>query len=115
MSRVKRGTIANKRRRKILKLAKGFRFARSRKERAAREALHHAGNHAFAHRKDKKNDFRRLWTTRINAAGRAYGMSYSRFIDALKKKDIGLNRKMLADIAAHNPESFERIVTSVQK
>lgn len=115
MSRVKRGTIANKRRRKILKLAKGYRFARSRKERAAREALHHAGNHAFAHRKDKKSNFRRLWTTRINAAVRAQGMSYSRFINALKKKGIEINRKMLADMAANNPETFGRIVKSVQE
>lgn len=115
MSRVKRGTIANKRRRNILKLAKGYRFARSRKERAAREAINHAGNHAFAHRKDKKSDFRRLWTVRINAAVRSYGMSYSRFINALKKKGVALNRKMLADLAANHPESFERVVKSVQE
>ena len=114
MSRVKRGTIGNKRRRKILKLAKGYRFARSRKERAAREAINHAGNHAFAHRKDKKGDFRRLWTTRINAAVRMHGLSYSKYINALKKANIGLNRKMLADLAANHPDAFERVVKRVQ-
>lgn len=114
MSRVKRGTIGAKRRRNILKLAKGYRFARSRKERAAKEALNHAGNHAFAHRKDKKGDFRRLWNVRINAAVRAHGMSYSRFIDALKKKNIELNRKMLSEIAADHPGTFERVFKTVQ-
>ncbi len=114
MSRVKRGTIGAKRRRNILKLAKGYRFARSRKERAAKEAINHAGNHAFAHRKDKKGDFRRLWNVRINAAVRANGMTYSRFIDALKKKNIELNRKMLSEMAADHPETFERVLKTVQ-
>lgn len=114
MSRVKGATNALKRRRKILKLAKGYRFARSRKERAAREAIHHAGNHAFAHRKDKKSDFRRLWNVRINAAVREHGMSYSRFIAALKANNIEINRKMLAEMAANNPESFARIVEKVK-
>ncbi|MCD8494730.1 MAG: 50S ribosomal protein L20 [Candidatus Pacebacteria bacterium] len=115
MSRVKRGTIANKRRKNVLKLAKGYRFGRSKKFRQAKEAILHAGNHAFAHRKDKKGDFRRLWTIKINAAVRAFGLSYSRFIDMLKKKDITLDRKVLADIAEHNPQAFENIVSEAKK
>ncbi len=116
MARVKRGTTSLKRRRNILKQTKGYRFGRSKKERQAREAIAHAGTHAFAHRRDKKNDFRRLWNIRINAAVRALNAgekesaSYSKFIGALKKKKIGLDRKILADIAVKNPETFERIV-----
>lgn len=114
MTRVKRGTTSLKRRRAILKRAKGFRNARKSKLREARVALLHAGNHAFAHRRDKKNDFRRLWTTRINAAVREHGMSYSKFIDALNKKNIGLDRKSLSTIAQNNPEVFQKIVESVK-
>lgn len=114
MTRVRRGTTTLKRRRNILKRAKGFRNARSTKLREARVALLHAGNHAFAHRRDKKNNFRRLWTTRINAAVREHGMSYSKFIDALNKKNIGLDRKSLATIAEKNPEVFQKIVESVK-
>lgn len=113
MSRVKRGVTANKRRRNVLKQVKGYRFGRSTKERQAHEAIFHAGAHAFAHRRDKKNDFRRLWQVKINAAVRPLGLSYSRFIDALKKKNIALDRKVLADIAEHNPESFAQIVKEV--
>lgn len=115
MARVKRGTIANKRRKNVLKLAKGYRFGRSKKFKQAKEAILHAGNHAFTHRKDKKGNFRRLWTIKINAAVRAFDLSYSRFIDMLKKKDIALDRKVLADIAENNPQTFERIVEEVKK
>lgn len=114
MSRVKRGVIAQKRRRKVLKMAKGYRFGRSRKERQAKEALYHAYNYAFAHRRRKKGVFRRLWNVRINAAVRTFGLSYSKFIDALNKKEIRINRKMLAQIAQNQPESFKRIVEQVQ-
>lgn len=114
MTRVKRGVTSLKRRRNILKRAKGFRNARSTKERQAREALYHAGNHAFAHRRDKKNVFRRLWTTRINAAVREHGMSYSTFIDALNKKNVGLDRKILAELAENNPDVFKKVVESVK-
>jgi len=113
MSRVKRGTISLKRRRNILKQVKGYRFGRSTKERQAREAIAHAGSHAFAHRKDKKSDFRRLWQIKINAAVRPLGISYSRFIDSLKKKEIGLDRKVLADIAENEPKAFENIVKQI--
>lgn len=113
MTRVKRGAIKNKRRKNILSEAKGFRFGRSTKVSQAKEALAHAGNYSFAHRKDKKADARRLWTTRINAAIRNYDMSYSKFIDALHKKNIALDRKILSNLAKDNPETFERIVKSL--
>ncbi|OGD68661.1 50S ribosomal protein L20 [Candidatus Campbellbacteria bacterium RIFCSPLOWO2_01_FULL_34_15] len=113
MTRVKRGTTSLKRRKKVLKLAKGFRNARSTKERQAHEALMHAGVHAFAHRRDKKNDFRRLWQTKMNAGLRAIGFTYSKFTGELNKKGITLNRKMLAEIAEKHPETLERIVKQV--
>lgn len=114
MSRVKRSKIAMKHRRNVLKAAKGYRFGRSTKEVEAKVALRKAGVYAFAHRKDKKTDFRRLWTARLNAGLRALDITYSVFIDKLTKKGMILNRKMLAEIAAENPETFERIVTQVK-
>ncbi len=114
MSRVKRSLMAMKHRRNVLKQAKGFRFGRSKKEVEAKVALRHAGAYAFAHRKDKKTDMRRLWTTRLNAGLRALGITYSVFIDKLTKKNIILNRKMLAEIAAENESAFTRIVEQVK-
>ncbi|MBL7045355.1 MAG: 50S ribosomal protein L20 [Parcubacteria group bacterium] len=116
MARVKRGTTANKRRKSILSKVKGYRFGRKTKERQAKEAIAHAGTHAFAHRRDKKNDFRRLWNIKINAATRAgeNPISYSKFIGALKKKNINLDRKILADLAENSPESFERVLEKVK-
>jgi len=114
MTRVKRGTTALKRRKNVLKQTKGYRHARSNKERAAREAIVHAGKYAFAHRRDKKSDFRRLWQTKISAAVKPMGLSYSVFIGALKKKNIELDRKVLADLAEHNPEVFSRVVEEVR-
>jgi len=113
MTRVKRGVLKNKRRKNILSQAKGFRFGRGTKLIQAKDALRHAGNYSFAHRKDKKADARSLWTTHINAAVRPFGISYSKFIDGLKKKNIGLDRKILSDLAVKNPETFERIVKSI--
>ncbi|MCE9517775.1 50S ribosomal protein L20 [Candidatus Nomurabacteria bacterium] len=113
MTRVKRGTIKNKKRKNILAQTKGMRFGRSTKVAQAKEALMHAGAYSFAHRKDKKADARSLWTTRINAAIRPQGMSYSVFINALKKKDIKVDRKILSDLAMNNPETFSRIVKSL--
>lgn len=110
MARVKGGLMAQKRRRNILDEVKGYRLQRSKKKRVAREAIYHAQLHAFAHRKDKKNDFRRLWTVRINAALMAHGLKYSRFIKMLKDKNIELDRKILATLAVENPESFARVV-----
>jgi large subunit ribosomal protein L20 len=114
MSRVKKGVNALKTRRNVLKQVKGYRFGRSKKEREAYEAISHAGAYAFAHRRDKKGDFRRLWNVRINAA-LGDKMSYSKFIGALKKHNLPLNRKMLAEIAAASPESFTRILNQVSQ
>ncbi len=113
MTRVKRGVIKNKHRKNILVQAKGFRFGRSTKKAAAKDALRHAGAYSFAHRKDKKADARSLWTTRINAAVRPLGLSYSKFIDALKKKNIMIDRKILSDMAQKNPETLARLVKSL--
>lgn len=106
--------MASKRRRNVLKYTKGFRWGRSHKERAAKEALLHAWTHAFEGRKNKKREFRQLWNVKINAAVRAEGMSYSRFINALKKKKVGLDRKVLADLAEHEPEVFKKVVAFVK-
>ncbi|MEK7390591.1 MAG: 50S ribosomal protein L20 [Patescibacteria group bacterium] len=114
MTRVKKGVNALKTRRNVLKQVKGYRHGRSTKERQAYEAISHAGAYAFAHRRDKKGDFRRLWNVRLNTALREHGWSYSKFIGAMKKKGIVVNRKMLSEIAHENPESFKRIVESVK-
>jgi len=110
MTRVKRGKIATKKRKKILKHTKGFRWGRKSKERAAREALIHAWTHAFRGRKEKKRNFRALWNMKINSAVRENGLNYSKFINLLKKKNIILNRKILADLAENQPEVFKKIV-----
>jgi large subunit ribosomal protein L20 len=109
MTRVKKGVNALKYRRNLLKATKGYRHGRSTKERAASEAMFHAGAYAFAHRRDKKGDFRRLWNVRINAGLRPLGHSYSKFIGGLKKKNITLDRKVLSQIASENPETFKQI------
>lgn len=113
MARVKKGVNALKTRRNILKQVKGYRFGRSKKERQAYEAISHAGAYAFAHRRDKKGDMRKLWNVRLNSALRQSGLSYSRFIGSLKKSKIWLNRKVLSEIAASNPESFSRLLTKI--
>lgn len=99
-----------KRRRNVLGDAKGFRFGRSKKEREAKVALTKAGVYAFAHRRDKKGDFRGLWQTKISAALAPHNLSYSKFIGALKKKNIALNRKMLAELANTEPKAFDAVV-----
>ena len=111
MTRVKRGTIKNKTRKNVLKMTKGYRLNRRNKEAAAIDAIMHAGANAFAHRRDKKGDMRRLWNVRINAILREEGASYSKFIGNLKKKGIAIDRKILATLAAKNPETFKRIVS----
>lgn len=113
MSRVKRGVTKLKSRKNALAMMKGGRFGIGSKERATREAIYHAAEHSFSHRKDKKGDFRRLWTVRLNAALRPLNFSYSVFIKKLKTKEIGLNRKVLSEIAQESPESFKRIVSSL--
>jgi large subunit ribosomal protein L20 len=114
MARVKGGVMAQKRRRNILDEVKGYKLQRSKKKRVAREAIYHAQLHAFAHRKDKKNDFRRLWTVRINAALMTLGLKYSRFIKQLKDKNIEIDRKVLATLATDRPEAFNRLVENVK-
>ncbi len=114
MARVKKGMNALKTRKNILKQVKGYRFGRSTKERQAYEAIVHAGNYSFAHRKDKKGDMRKLWNVRINAALDEKGISYSKFIGSLKKKNVELNRKMLSEIAAVSPHSFDKVIEMVK-
>jgi large subunit ribosomal protein L20 len=114
MPRVKRGVIAHKRREKVLSYTKGFRWGRKSKERAAKEALLHAWTHAFRGRKEKKRSMRALWNVKINAASRALGIAYSDLIAKLKTKNITLDRKVLADIAEHNPEAFKAVVESTR-
>lgn len=114
MTRVKRGVLKTKTRKNVLKMTKGYRLNRRNKEAEAITAIMHAGANAFAHRRDKKGDFRRLWNVRINAILRENGSTYSKFIDALNKKNVGINRKMLSEIAEQNPESFKRILDQVK-
>ncbi|MEN9337787.1 MAG: ribosomal protein large subunit ribosomal protein [Candidatus Parcubacteria bacterium] len=102
-----------KHRRNVLKQAKGYRFGRSKKEVEAKVAIRKAGAYAFAHRKDKKTDMRRLFTTRLNAGLREMGLTYSVFIGKMTKKGIVINRKMLSILASENPESFKRVVDTV--
>lgn len=114
MTRIKKGVHALKRRRSVLKQTKGFRHGRSTKERQAKEALLHAGNYAFAHRKDKKSHNRKLWNIKINAGARELGTTYSRLINGLLKKKISLDRKILADLAEHHPLTFAKVLEAVK-
>lgn len=114
MPRVKKGTMRNKSRRTTLKAVKGYRHGRSSKKKLATEAIKHAGRNALRDRRKKKGVFRRLWITRLNAAVKEEGISYSKFIDMMNKKKIGLNRKVLSEIAKDNPESFKRIIDEVK-
>src|SRR3989344_8595554 len=114
MTRVKKGVNALKSRKNILRKVKGYRHSRSTKERAANEAIFHAGTYSFAHRKDKKGDFRRLWQVRMSALLKENGISYSKFIPLLKKKGVALDRKILANLAESNPKTLEKILTSVR-
>jgi large subunit ribosomal protein L20 len=114
MTRAKKGVHALKHRRTILKAAKGFRFGRSTKERMAIDAIQHAGAYAFAHRRDKKGDFRRMWNVKINAALRPLGFSYSKFMGEIKKKGVALDRKALAHLAEFKPEAFKKVVELVK-
>ena len=106
--RIKRGVNAVKKRRKILKLAKGYFGAKSKNYRIARQAVMKSFNYAYIGRRLKKRDFRNLWIARINAAARANGMSYSKFMYGLKKANVELNRKVLADIAVNDAQSFAK-------
>ncbi len=110
MTRVKRGNVARKRRKKILKLAKGFRGSHSKLFRTANQQVMKALRNAYRDRRKRKRDFRRLWITRINAAARTQGLSYSQLIGCLKKANIQINRKMLAQLAVLEPEAFAKVV-----
>jgi large subunit ribosomal protein L20 len=110
MPRVKRGVVAHRRHKKILKQAKGYYGARSRVFRVAKQAVTKAGQYAYRDRRQRKRQFRALWITRINAQSRANGLSYSRLINGLKKADIALDRRVLADLAVHDKTAFTAIV-----
>jgi large subunit ribosomal protein L20 len=110
MPRVKRGVTAHRRHKKILKQAKGYYGARSRVFRVAKQAVTKAGQYAYRDRRQRKRQFRVLWITRINAQSRANGMTYSRLINGLKRAEIGLDRRVLADLAVHDKEAFAAVV-----
>ena len=110
MPHVKRGVVAHRRHKKILKQAKGYYGARSRIFRVAKQAVTKAGQYAYRDRRQRKRQFRALWITRINAQSRANGLSYSRLINGLKKAEIGLDRRVLADLAVHDKQGFAAIV-----
>ena len=110
MARIKRGVTARHRHKKIMKLAKGYRGARSKTFRVANQAVMRALRTAYAHRKLRKRDFRKLWIARINAGARQNGISYNRFINGLKKAGVEINRKMLAELAVKDAQGFSQLV-----
>jgi large subunit ribosomal protein L20 len=114
MPRAVNGTISRKRRKKILKMAKGYRSVRSTAFRKAREAVEHGLCYAYRDRKNRKREFRRLWIARINAAVRAEGMNYSQFMYGLKKAEIQVDRKMLSDLAINNQETFKSLTQTAR-
>lgn len=111
--RVKRGTVRHRRHKKIRKLAKGYRGMRSSTFKKANEAVMKAGQHAYVDRRKKKRTFRSLWITRLSAAVKEHGMNYSRFVKGLKDKQISLDRKVLSELAIHEPKIFEQVVKTV--
>ena len=115
MARVKRGMMSLKKRRKVLKAVKGFRGARGRNYKAANEALLHSLVYAFRDRRHRKRDFRALWITRINAAARVEGLTYSRLMSGLKKEGLSINRKVLADLAVNDQSAFSRLLAIAKK
>ena len=115
MARIKGATMTHKRRARVLKLAKGYYGSKSKHFRMAKQAVMKSGNYAFVGRKQKKRDFRRLWIARINAACRPQGINYSSFMNGLKKAGIELNRKMLSEMAIHDPASFNALVETAKK
>ena len=114
MARIKGALNARKKHKKVLKMAKGYYGARSKQYRAAKQAVMRAMAHSFAGRKQTKRDFRRLWITRINAATRTHGMSYSRFMNGLKISGIDINRKMLSDLAINDQKAFAQLVETAK-
>ena len=114
MARVKRAVHSRKQRRTVLDRARGFRGARSRRYRIANESVMHAMRYEYRDRRTRKRDFRKLWITRINAAAREHGLSYSRFMYGLKQAEVGLDRKVLADIAVRDPQAFGALVETAK-
>jgi len=114
MARVKRGKIAHKKRERLLKYTKGFKWGRKTKERAAKEALLHAWSRAFKGKKEKKRVYRTLWNVQINAGVRSEGIKYSQFINLLKKENVKIDRKILADLAKNEPMVFKKIIEFVK-
>lgn len=114
MARVKRGVVAKARHKKIIDKAKGYYGARRKVFRVAKQAVIKAGQYAYRDRRQRKRQFRALWIARINAAARMHGLSYSRLIDGLKKAEIEIDRKVLADIAVHDPDGFKAIAESAK-
>jgi large subunit ribosomal protein L20 len=114
MVRVKKGKTRHKRRERLLRKVKGFKWGRKSKYRLAKDAFHHALEHAYVGRKEKKRKMRALWQTQIGAALKPFGISYSKFISRLKEKKIELDRKILAEIAKNYPQVFEKIVEKVK-
>ena len=114
MARIKRGVVARARHKKILGKAKGYYGARSKIYRVAKQAVIKAGQYAYRDRRQRKRQFRALWITRINAASRLHGLSYSRLINGLHRAEIDIDRKVLADIAVHDPEAFGAIAAKVK-
>lgn len=114
MARVKRGVTSHRRHKKVLKLTKGHRGGRSKNIREAKSSLLHAGEYAFAGRKLRKRDMRKLWIIQLNAAVRAEGLNYSKFISELRTKNIKLDRKILADLAVNHPGDFKKIVAEIR-
>ena len=110
MPRVKRGVTSHRRHKKVLALTKGHRGTKHRLIKRANESMIKSLAYAYAHRRERKGDMRRLWILRVNAACRAQGITYSKFMDGLKKSGVAINRKMLADMAVREPESFSRLV-----
>jgi large subunit ribosomal protein L20 len=115
MTRVKRGVTARARHKKVLKLTKGHYGARHRLFKTANESMIHSLVYAYRDRRRRKRDFRRLWITRINAASRQHGMSYSKFMHGLKQANIQLDRKILADLAVNEPKAFEAVAEIAQQ
>jgi large subunit ribosomal protein L20 len=115
MPRVKRGLVVNRRHKKVLKLAKGYRGAKSKLFRTANEAVNRAMAYSFRDRKVRKREFRKLWIVRINAASRMYGLSYSRMMNGLKKAGVNLDRKILADLAVNDLPTFEELAKVAQQ
>lgn len=111
MTRVKRGVTKHRRHKKVLAMTRGYQSAQGRQFRRAREALLHAWSHSYRHRRERKREFRRLWILRINAAARGLGLTYGQLMNGLRKANVELDRKVLADTAVKDPAAFERLVS----